>query len=159
MGLESININITTDQKQFLSEQGNYSDFLRALIDEARGSKNMGLNELEAIRIEKQADLDGIDLKIADFIENQLQHKEELRQKEIEKYERKKLEQEQKEMEFKNRMDLLIGNEPEIQNFKFFDGWESTSNLIGLIELFRARNIRIGIFELRKYLASKPTTE
>lgn len=154
-----ISISIPEEVNAFLSTMDNKSEYIVNAIQNQRGKSELSLNELEAKRTQQQAELDETDSKIACFIETQLQHKDELRQKEIEEYERKKAEQEQKEMEFKNRMETLVGNEPEIQNFKFFEGWESTSNLIGLIELFRARNIRIGIFELRKYLASKPITE
>lgn len=157
--MKNITISIEEEQLEFLNNLPNQSAFIRKAIDEKRGKAELGLQDLEALVIQKRADLDEAELRYNDFLENQLQNKEKLRRQEIEELELKKAEQEKRDFEFMNRMDALIGQEPEIQNFKYFEGWENTSNLIDIVELFRARNIKIGIFELRKYLSAKPPIE
>lgn len=153
--MKNITVSIDEEQLEYLNGFPNQSAFIRQAIDDKRGKSELGLTELEAIRIQKQADLDEIDARIADFIEKQLANKEELRQREIEELEIKRIEKEKRDLEFSNRMEALIGKEPEIESFKYIGGWENSINLMPLVEAFRSRNIKVGIFELRKYLSAK----
>lgn len=148
-----INFQSTEEQKEFLDKQSNYSEYIRSLIDKDRGKGELSLTETESIIREKEKEL--IDLKERQntYINKLLAHKEELTGIQIKELEEKKLKDIQEEQEFIAIYKPQLENIEEIRNFQFIEGWGNIENLMPILDILRKQNIRIGLSQLRRFLA------
>jgi restriction endonuclease S subunit len=151
--MESININVNSEQKAFLDSLANYSDWIRSAIDDKRGKSEQSLQEIQVDLDNSLAVVDKIQKKYVSKLEQIEQHKADLKLSELEAIEQLKAKKEKKRQDFVDRWSPILYAYQEIKEFQYIEGWETVANLSPIFEMLRKNNVRIGIYELREFLS------
>jgi hypothetical protein len=153
--MESINVYITSEQKEFLNTLKNFSDYIRESIDDKRGKSEQSIQDLEIEVNTKKAELENSELKLMAKIDQVLQYKDDLKLSEIKAIDDIKAKKDKELLDFMNLWSPILDSCEEIKNFEFIEGWDSVANLTPIIDIIRKNNIRIGFIQLRDFLSHR----
>lgn len=155
--MQSININVEDEQKIFLETLPNYSGWIRDAIEEKRGRRDKSLAELIMDSETLSLSLMQVEKKIGEYIERQLEHKENLKLSEIDEFNKRKAEQEESERQFKEEY-AYLDSYPQVKTLTE-EQLKDTKAMIDLCELLAKDGHRVGISQLRKFITIRSNQE
>lgn len=153
--MKNITLSVEDEQEEFLKNLSNYSGWVREAIDLKRGKTEKSVQELEVEIKEKQLELDKLENKFDEKINQLLKHKEILTVRELNELEEKKLEKIKENEEFMLKYSPILTQYPEIDNLPDFE----SSTLLPILDKIMKDGHRIGIFQIRKWLMLKQEKE
>lgn len=147
--IQTISLNVSDSQKEFLDSIDNYSDWIRDAIELKRGAKEKSLIEYEVEEDSHRQALYIIEQKKYALIEKKLAEKEKLILSEIEELERKKAEKETKDNLTRTKF-AFLDNYEEVKNITF-EQLKDRNFLMAFQEKLIKDGQRVGTWDIRYF--------